>query len=438
MANESNSTELHHVVIVGGGFGGLYAAIALGKTPVQVTIIDRENFHLFQPLLYQVATGGLALEDITSPLRSVFSRRENVRVMRAQVWGFDPDARQVLLEDEEPVSYDSLIVAAGAADQYFGNDHWAELAPGMKTGSEALEVRKRIFEAFEEAEWEDDPERQKALMTFVIVGGGPTGVELAGAIGELARSTLVHDFRNVKTPKAKAYLVEGAERVLQAFPPQLSASAEKALLGLGVTVRTGTMVSDIQPGKVLLKSGDSEEILSAETVLWAAGVKASPLGRALAERTLAETDRAGRVVVADDLTVPGHPEIFVLGDLAHFAHGLSEPLPGLAPVAMQEARYAARLIQARLEGRKLPPFVFRDKGTMAVIGRHHAVVNSRWIRLTGFTGWVTWLFLHILYLIEFRNKLLVLAEWAWNYFTRRKGARIITNRVNPPQHPPDI
>ncbi|MEJ5298062.1 MAG: NAD(P)/FAD-dependent oxidoreductase [Armatimonadota bacterium] len=417
--------ESHHVVIIGGGFGGLYAALALGRAPVRITMVDRENHHLFQPLLYQVATGGLALEDITSPLRSVLSCQKNTRVLQAEVTGFDPHARRVLLKDGGSIGYDTLIVAAGAVDRYFGNRHWAQAAPGMKSGWDALELRDRIFQAFEQAEWAQDERERQRFMTFAIVGGGPTGVELAGALAELAHHTLPGDFRNIRTRDARIVLLEAGSRVLAAFPQRLSLEAERSLRTLGVTVYTGATVEHIEPGRVVFRREAAVHEIAAETIIWAAGVKASPLASALAEATGAELDRQGRLIVAPDLSVPGWPEILVIGDMAHFAHGLKSPLPGIAPVAIQQARYAARLIQARMDGRVLPVFRYRDRGMMAVIGRHRAVVNTPVLRFGGPLAWFVWLFLHVMYLVEFENRLVVLVQWAWNYFTRRRGGRLI-------------
>lgn len=425
MSVRKTRPEVHHVVIVGGGFGGLYAALALGKAPVRVTVVDRENHHLFQPLLYQVATGGLALEDITSPLRSVLARQKNTRVLQAEVTGVDPRSRTVLLKDGGSIRYDTLIVAAGAVDRYFGNRHWAPAAPGMKTGWDALDLRDRIFRAFEEAEWSRDDDERRRLMTFAIIGGGPTGVELAGAVAELAHHTLPRDFRNIRTSDSRIHLLEAGPRLLAAFPEHLSREAERSLEALGVTVHTGAVVEDVRAGGLTFRQGGDLHDIAAETIIWAAGVKASPLAEAIARATGAEVDLQGRIVVAPDLSVPGWPEILVIGDMAHFAHGSGAPLPGIAPVAIQQARYAARLIRARLEGRVLPVFRYRDRGMMAVIGRHRAIVNTPALRFAGPLAWFAWLFLHVMYLVEFENRIVVLVQWAWNYFTRRRGGRLI-------------
>jgi NADH dehydrogenase len=415
----------HHVVIVGGGFGGLYAAKALGRGSVSVTVVDKRNFHLFQPLLYQVATGGLSPGDIASPLRAVLSRYKNVWVLTAEVIDIDPAGRRLILCDGE-IDYDTLIVATGVSHSYFDHDEWESVAPGLKTVENALDMRRRIFLAFEAAEREPVPEQRRAWMTFVVVGGGPTGVELAGALGELAHSTLKNDFRRIRPAETRILLLEGTDRILPTYPPQLSVKAEVALVRLGVTVRTRTLVTDVRENMVTMRHGDQVEHVQAQTILWAAGVKASLMGRVLVERTDAQLDRAGRVLVGPDLTIPGHPNVFVIGDLACFTHQAGKPLPGIAPVAMQQGRYVANLITVRLKGKSLPPFRYRDKGSLAVIGRNAAVANFGVLRFNGFLAWLVWVFVHILYLIEFDNKLLVLIQWAWNYFTRKRGARLIT------------
>lgn len=417
--------QAHHVVIVGGGFGGLYAAKELGKSGVQVTLIDKRNFHLFQPLLYQVATGTLSPADISSPLRGILSKYPNVKVLMDEVLDLDPEARKVLLRNHE-VSYDTLIVATGVSHHYFGNDHWKSAAPGLKTVEDALEMRRRIFVAFEAAEKEPDPEQRKAWLTFVIVGGGPTGVELAGAIAELAFNTLKKDFRHIDTTEAQILLVEGLDRILPPYPPELSEKAAQALERLGVTVQTKTMVTNIENDIVTIKQEDSVQQIPAKTVLWAAGVKASVMGKVLEQRTGATLDRVGRVVVELDLSVPGYPNIFVIGDLAHFAHQTNQPLPGVAPVAVQQGKYIAKLIWHRLQGDTLCAFQYDDAGSLAVIGQNEAVVRLRTVQVSGTPAWFIWIFAHIYYLIEFDNKLIVMLQWGWNYFTRNRGARLIT------------
>ncbi len=416
----------HRVVIVGGGFGGLHTALQLRRAPVDVTLIDRRNFHLFQPLLYQVATGGLSPANIAAPLRALLRRQKNTRVLLGEAVDVDVPGRRLILSDGA-VPYDTLIIAAGMRDAYFGHDNWQPLAPGLKSVEDATEMRRRILFAFEAAEREADPAKVREWLTFVIVGGGPTGVELAGAVAEIAHHTLRDNFRNIDPRAAQIILLEGADRLLLAYPPDLSAKAARALERLRVTVRTGTLVTDITPECVAVKTKTGGECLAARTVLWAAGVQAASLGRALAKAAGAEADRAGRVVVANDCTVPGHPELFVIGDLAHFNDAAGKLLPGVAPVAMQQGRYVAKLIEARLRGAPLPSFAYRDHGSMATIGRNAAVADLGWVRFDGYLAWLTWLFVHLIYLVEFENKLLVLLQWGWNYFTRNRAARLITD-----------
>jgi len=423
--DSTTEKQLHRVVIVGGGFSGLYAAKALGRAPVSVTLVDKRNFHLFQPLLYQVATGTLSPADISSPLRGILSDRKNTSVVMEEVVDLDP-ARQVLVLKGEDLPYDTLVVATGVSHHYFGNDQWRETAPGLKTIEDALEMRRRIFMAFEAAEQETDPEKRKAWLTFVIIGGGPTGVELAGAIAELAYRTLTEDFRNIDTTEAQILLLEGLDRILPPYDPELSVKAAESLANLGVTVRTKTLVTNIDGNVVTLRHGDHTEQLSAKTILWAAGVKASGMGQVLAEKTGVALDRVGRVMVEPDFSLAGHPSIFVIGDLAHYAHQGDKPLPGVAPVAVQEGEYVARLIQKRLQGAPIPAFVYKDTGSLAVIGQNAAVVDLGFIKFSGSLAWFTWIFAHIYYLIEFDNKLIVLLQWGWNYFTRKRGARLIT------------
>ena len=418
----------HHVVIVGGGFGGLYAAKALGNKPVRVTFIDRRNYHLFQPLLYQVATGGLSPGDIATPLRAIVSRLKNIRVLQADVTDLDPSQQIVYLKDGQ-VSYDSLIIAAGVTHHYFGHDTWAPIAPGLKTIEGALDLRQRIFSAFERAETEEDTERLNAEMTFVIIGAGPTGVELAGALGELAHHTLINDFRHINTRDVKILLLEGADRVLPPYPPVLSERAAKSLDKLGVTVITGAKVTDIEDHIITYTDGEHTHQIQAATAIWAAGMKASALAHVLAERTGVALDVFGRVKVTEHLTVPGQTDILVIGDLAYREDPAGTPLPGICPVAMQQGGHAAKLILNRLKGKPTKAFRYFDKGSMAVIGRHAAVVNLGRLKFGGFPAWLTWIFIHIAYLIEFDNKLVVLVRWAWNYLTKKKGARLITNRI---------
>ena len=433
MLKESLKQERHKVVVVGGGFGGLYAAKNLGREKnVDVTLIDKRNFHLFQPLLYQVATGTLSPADISSPLRSVLNKSKNTKVLLGEVTDINPEEQQVLMGDEK-IPYDTLIIATGAKHSYFGKDHWENSAPGLKTVEDAIEMRRRIFTAFEAAEKETDPEKRRAWLTFVIVGGGPTGVELAGAIAELAYHTMKNDFRNFDTSEAQVLLLEGLDRILPPFAPELSAEAETSLKGLGVTVQTKTLVTNIENDIITLKKGnantdDEFEQITAKTVLWAAGVKASAMGKVLAERTGVECDRAGRVIVEPDLSIKGHPNIFAIGDLGHFAHQNDRPLPGVAPVAMQQGKYVASLIKRRLKNQELPSFYYVDRGSLAVIGQNAAVVDLLFIKLKGFFAWLFWLLVHIHFLIEFDNKLVVMIQWVWNYFTRNRGARLITGK----------
>ena len=421
----TQALDQQHVVVLGGGFAGLYAAKALAKGPVQVILVDKRNFHLFQPLLYQVATGEVSPGDITYPLRSVVNRHKNIRVLKAEAIDLLPDQNKVILRDGE-LSYDTLILATGASNFYFGKKQWELLAPGLKTIEDALEMRRRILEAFEHAEREADPEKQRAWMRFIVVGGGPTGVELCGALGELAHDTLKDDFRHIDPTQAEIILVEGLERILPSYPPELSNKAHRGLVRLGVTVRTKTRVDEIRPEGIRLQTETELEEIQANTVLWAAGMKASGLGEILAARANIELDRLGRVVVTPDLSVPGYPNIFVIGDLAHFRHQTGEPLPAVAPVAMQQGQYVAKLIMARLKGKDFSSFHYRNKGNLAVIGRNAAIADFGFMRLAGFLAWVVWVFVHIAYLIEFDNKLRVLIQWAWTYFTRKRGARLIT------------
>ena len=415
----------HEVVIIGGGFGGLNAAQSFRRAPVQVKLLDRHNHHLFQPLLYQVATGGLSPANIASPLRAILKRQANVQVLLADAIDIDVANRRVVLSDGE-ASYDTLIVAAGARHHYFGNDQWEQFAPGLKTIEDALEIRRRVLVAFEAAERESDPDELRAWLTFVIIGAGPTGVELAGALGEIAHDTFKRDFRSINPADAEILLLDGADRVLPTYPSALSAKAEAALARLGATVRTGGIVTDVQPHSVTVRFGDRDESILAHTVLWTAGVQASPLGHSLATATGGEVDRSGRVVVEPDLSLPGHPEIFIIGDLAHFSHQTGEPLPGLAAVAVQQGRYVADLVNRRLRDESLAPFRYRDRGSLATIGRAAAVADFGRIRLSGWLGWLAWLFVHLMLIVGFENRVLVLMQWAWSYLSRNRAARLIT------------
>ena len=408
------------MVIVGGGFGGLYAARALGKAPVEVTVVDRTNHHVFQPLLYQVATASLSPSQIAYPIRGVLRHQKNTRVLLADVVAVDPARRVVKLSDGE-LAYDWLILAPGARHSYFGHAEWEPFAPGLKTLDDALEIRSRILVAFERAERESDPERRRALLTFVVVGGGPTGVELAGAIGEIACKVMARDFRSIDTRDARTILVEAGPRILPAFPSDLSEKAERSLERLCVEVRTGEAVTRMESGAVWL----GEERIAAGTVLWAAGVEPSPLARSLG----VPLDRAGRAIVNADLTIPGHPEVFVIGDLAACRDAAGRLLPGLAPVAIQQGEYAARAVMRSVRGEARAPFRYRDKGTMATIGRNAAVVDLGRLRFSGYPAWLVWCFIHILWLIGFRNRFLVMIEWAWAYLRFERSARLITGAV---------
>lgn len=414
-----------HVVIVGGGFGGLYAARALRRAPVRVTVIDRRNYHLFQPLLYQVATATLSPADIARPIRQVLRKQANTAVMLAEVAQVDAPGRAVVLADGRRVPYDYLIVAAGAVDQYFGHDEWAPVAPALKTIDDATEIRRRFLLAFEAAEQESDPEVRRALLTFVVIGGGPTGVEMAGAFAEMARHTLRSDFRRVDPAAARILLVEGGKRLLAAYDERLSREAQRELEELGVEVRLQSIVTGIEVGAVYV----GEERIACYDVVWAAGVAASPLGRSIGT----PVDRMGRVQVGPDLSVPGHPEIFVIGDLASITHDTPDgrPLPGVAQVAMQGGVAAARNVVRTLRGEPRRPFHYRDKGNMATIGRARAIAEIRGLKLSGFIAWWTWLFIHIFFLIGFRNRVAVFFEWAWSYLTWQRGARLITGGIRP-------
>jgi len=406
-----------HVVIVGGGFGGLYAARALANRPVRVTLLDRRNHHLFQPLLYQVATAALNPSDTATPLRSILRRAPNVTVFLAEVVSVDLAGRRLVL-DEGAMPYDALVLAAGAGHSYFGHDDWEPLAPSLKTLEDALEIRRRVLLAYEEAEREQDGAEQRALLTSVVIGGGPTGVELAGALAEISRETIARDFRLIDPTKARIVLLEGGPRVLAAFPDPLPARAAAALARIGVEVRTGATVTRVTPDAVWLGG----EQIRARTVLWAAGVAAAPLTRTLG----VPLDRAGRVLVERDLSIPGHPEAFAIGDLCAFIAEDGRPLPGLAPVALQQGRAAARNVLHRLAGEPTEAFRYRDRGSMATIGRAAAVAVVGRLRLSGLPAWLAWLFVHIMFLIGFRNRFLVLFEWAWAYVSWQRGARLIT------------
>ena len=417
------------VVIVGAGFGGLKTALALRKVSVQLTIVDRNNHHLFQPLLYQVATAGLSPADIAVPIRSILRRHKNAEVLMAEVVGVDTKNRKVDLgKGNRSLDYDFLVLATGSTHSYFGHDEWAEFAPGLKSIPDATAIRAKILKSFEKAELEADPVKQKSLMTFILVGGGPTGVEMAGSIAELASKALARDFRHIDTRSARILLIEADARILAAFPEPLAIRAAKDLNQLGVEILTNTRVSMVDKEGVVA----SGKRIQAHTVIWAAGVMASPVGKWLR----AETDRSSKLTVHPDLTVPGHPDIYVIGDAAHFPTKDGRGLPGVASVAMQEGKYVAKHIRDRITGSKSDhnqvkaqkprPFVYFDKGNLATIGRESAIADLGRIKLHGFIAWLAWLFIHIFYLISFKNKIIVLLEWAWAYITFERGARLIT------------
>jgi NADH dehydrogenase len=412
-----------HVVILGAGFAGLYAAKALRRAPVRVTVVDRKNHHLFQPMLYQVATAGLSPSDIASPIRSVLRSQRNTEVLLAEVSSVDTSGRRVHLSDGASLSYDYLIVGTGAHHSYFGHDEWAPLAPGLKSLEDALEIRRRMLLAFEMAERETDTVRRHAYLTFVIVGGGPTGVEMAGAVAEIRSYALRRDFRHIDPRDATVMLLEGGPRLLPAYPPSLSDKAKQDLRRLGVEVRTDTLVTDVRPGLV----GAAGWTIPTQTVIWAAGNIASPVLKSLGT----PLDRMGRAIVEPDCTIPGHPEVFVLGDAAAYLHQGNEPLPAICPVAIQMGQYAGRTIKGDLAQRPRQAFSYWDKGQLAVIGRGRAVADIGRLHFDGFIAWLTWIFVHIFFLIGFRNRVLVLIQWAWSYLTYSRGARLITEEIHP-------
>ena len=415
------------IVIVGGGFAGLAAALEFKDPKFQISLLDKRNFHLFQPLLYQIATGSLSPADIASPLRAVLAKQKNTTVYKTEVTDINP-ADKTVYSDIGEFSYDYLIIATGVTHNYFGNFQWAKHAPGLKTVEDSLEIRKRIFLAFEQAEQEHDPVLRDQLMRFVVIGSGPTGVELAGSLGELAHNTLKHDFRNIDPQQVEILLIEGFERILPPYPARLSAQAKRALEKLGVTIVTNTMVTDIQGDKVIVKSGEQERIIPTRTVLWAAGMKATPLTTIVAQKTASEQDRMGRILVNQDLSLSKFPEIFIAGDIANLKGSNGEILPGIAPVAMQQGRYIGGVVKGRLTGKlNHKPFKYLDKGNMAVIGRNAAVARSWKLEFSGYFAWLIWVFIHIWYLVDFDSKLQIMLRWAWNYWTDKRGARLITH-----------
>jgi NADH dehydrogenase len=438
-ADAGDPNRRPQVVIVGAGFGGLSVALGLARAPVDVTVIDRRNYHLFQPLLYQVATAGLAPSQVATPIRSILRGQRNARVLMGRVVAVDPVAKLVKL-GERDIPYDRLVLATGARHAYFGHDEWEKFAPGLKKIDDAIDIRRRILSAFERAETSEDPVERRRLLTFVVVGGGPTGVEMAGAIAELARRALVRDFRSIDPASAQVLLVEAGPRVLSTFPVALSAKAEKALVRIGVEVRTGVAVTQCDASGVTLadtatqlamkNAAPSNNLvtdthLPAATVIWAAGVMASSAAKWLG----LEADRAGRVVVDDRLRVPSHPEIHVIGDTAQVRGPDGKPLPGLAPVAKQQGEYVAKAIRAEFSKRRDPgPFRYRHAGSLATIGRKAAVADFGWLRVSGLVAWLLWSFVHILFLIGFRNRLIVMTDWIWSYITYQRGARLITGQ----------
>jgi NADH dehydrogenase len=418
----------HRVVILGGGFGGLYAARALrDKSQVHVTLIDKRNFHLFQPLLYQVATGALSPGDIAAPLRSVFRNSANVQVILAEARDFDITGRRVIL-DEGDVPYDTLIVATGADNFYFGNNQWEEFAPGLKSIEDATRMRHKILYAFEAAEREPDPVARRTWLTFVVVGAGPTGVELAGTLGEIANDVLKDDFRSIHPEEARILLLDGSPRVLPPFPPDLSAKAEKQLIALGVRSRNNVRVTRIDTNGVTIHTDHGEERIDSHTVLWAAGVRATSIVKTLADRTGVQVDKGGRITCEKDCSVPGHPNVFVIGDVADFRDENGNSLPGVAPVAMQQGSYVADAIVHSLEGKQVKPFHYFDKGTLAVIGRKAAVAKLGNLHFSGLFAWLLWLFIHLMYLVSFQNRLIVFIRWGFSYLTYNRGARLITGK----------
>ncbi len=426
MTGAPETTKLPHVLILGGGFAGLYAAKRLRDAPVRVTVVDRRNHHLFQPMLYQVATAGLNPSDIASPIRSILRASKNTEVLLAEVRDVDVESRIVHYTDGASSPYDYLIVATGARHSYFGHDEWEALAPGLKSLDDALEIRRRVLLAFEHAERETDPVRRHAFLTFVVVGGGPTGVEMAGAVAEIRRYALRRDFRHIDPGEATVMLLEGGARLLPSYPESLSAQAKQKLRRLGVEVRTETMVTDIRPGSV----NAAGWVIPTQTVIWAAGNTGSPVLRSLG----APLDRMGRALVEPDCTIPGHPDVFVLGDAAAFNHQEGGPLPGICPVAIQMGEYTGAVIEGDLAGRPRRAFSYWDKGQLAVIGRGQAVADIWKLHFGGFIAWMVWIFVHVFFLIGFRNRVLVLLQWGWSYVTYSRGARLITGD-GPTPHP---
>ncbi|MCB0324868.1 MAG: NAD(P)/FAD-dependent oxidoreductase [Bdellovibrionales bacterium] len=417
----------HRVVVVGGGFGGLEVTRALHRAPIHITLIDRRNFHLFQPLLYQVATGSLSPANIAAPLRSVLRRQRNCTVLLGEVGGVDPRRHRLVLDDDE-LPFDTLVLAAGATHSYFGRSEWATAAPGLKTLEDAIDIRRRIYVAFETAERESDPLRREHLLTFVIIGGGPTGTELAGALAEICRYTLRRDFRVIRPRDARIILLDAGERLLPSYSPRTSEQTSRTLRNLGVQVGVGCKVLHVDATGVDVATPDGRFFIHAETVLWAAGVEATPLGRKIAAALTLDVDPAGRLPVLPDLSLPGYPDIFAIGDMAHCRDERGSPLPGLAPVAQQQGRHVARLIRNRCKGQtKAAPFRYANRGTMATVGRGVAAAQVGNYTSFGFFAWLLWLFVHLLQIVQFQNRVLVLLQWSWSYITWNRSARLITN-----------
>ena len=420
---------MHHVLILGGGFGGLYAAKALRGAPIEVTLVDRRNFHLFQPLLYQVATGSLSPGEIAAPLRAILRDQKNARVLLGDAVDLDTENRRLILADGE-VPYDTLIVATGAQNYFFGHDEWQKLAPGLKSIEDATAIRHNLLYAFEAAEREPDPTLRRAWLTFVIVGAGPTGVELAGALAEIAHDTLRHDFRSIRPEESRILLLDGSPHVLSSYPVSLSIEAERSLIKLGVRSRTGVQVTSIDTYGVTLDTPSGQERIEARTVLWAAGVAPSDFGKILAQSAGATLDKQGHVLVDAQLNIANHPEIFVIGDLALIEQN-GKPLPGVAPVAMQQGKYAARAVVNRISHRIVKPFRYLNKGSLAVIGRRAGVADFGRLRFHGAIAWLLWPFVHLMYLVQFRNRLIVFIRWGFQFVTFDRGARLITQPPKP-------
>lgn len=430
--------DKHRILILGGGFGGLVAAQTLRRADAEVTLIDRRNFHLFQPLLYQVATGSLSPGEIAAPIRAVLSRQKNTEVLLGEAHDLDPNAKTVTLRDGGVFAYDTLLIATGSQTSYYGHDEWHDVAPSLKTVEEATAIRQKLLYAFERAERASTHEEVRAWLTFVIVGAGATGLELAGALAEIACETLRHDFRRIQPESAVIIVMEGGPRVLPSYPEDLSAKAEELVTRLGVEIRKDTFVTDIDADGVNFKHGDTTGRFAAKTVLWSGGVRATEFGQRVAERTQAQTDKFGKIKVNRDLTIPGFPDIFVAGDLASLDNEKGKPLPGVAQVAIQQGRYSAKVMLARLAGKPAPPpFHYFDKGDLAVIGRNAAVANIFGMHVSGLPAWLVWLFIHLMYIVEFQSRVLVFVQWGFQYLTFSRGARLITgNPEETPAKPP--